>query len=125
MDDLLSLHRDPEVNLEFACWAQKKYEDLKPVKVKRGKIHDFLGMRLDFSVPGECHISQENHIGKLVSEWPKKIKSDDKIHTPAANNLFEVRTGDLLDEKHKGIFTDALQRVHSYPIEAALMLLQQ
>ena len=56
VDDLLSSHRDPKVNTEFARWAQKKYGDLKPVKVKRGKIHDFLGMTLDFSIPGECHV---------------------------------------------------------------------
>ena len=104
VDDLLSSHKDPGVNSELARWAQKKYGNFKPVKVTRGKIHDFLGMKLDFSVPGECHISQENHIDELVSEWPEKIKSDDKIHTPAANNLFEVGTGNVVDEKHKGIF---------------------
>ena len=61
-------------------------------------------MKLDFSVPGECHISQEDHIDELVSEWPEKMKSNDQVHTPAANNLFEVGTGNVVDEKHKGIF---------------------
>ena len=73
------------------------------MKVKRGKIHDFLGTKLDFSVPGECHVSQGDHIDELVSEWPEKIKNDDRIHTPAANNLFDVGGGGLLDEKSAGI----------------------
>ena len=100
----MSSHRDPKVNSEFAWWVQKKYGNLKPVKVKRGKVHDFLGMTLDFSVPGECHVIYEDHIDELVSEWPEKIKKDDNVLTPASNTLFEVGGGGLLNEKSASIF---------------------
>ena len=93
VDDLLSSHKDPEVNTRFAEWAQNKSRNLKPVKVKRGKIHEFLGMTLDFTVPGEYHVKQDDRINELVSEWPEKTKQNDKVPTPAPNTLFKVSGG--------------------------------
>ena len=44
VEDILSSHLDPEVNSEFYQWCMSKYGGLKSVKLKRGKVHDFLGM---------------------------------------------------------------------------------
>src|SRR6056300_1439606 len=49
VDDLLSSHMDPKVNDEFFEWANKKYGTIKPLKCTRGKVHEYLGMTLDFS----------------------------------------------------------------------------
>ena len=45
-------HVGPKVNDEFAKWAQGNYGDVKDVEITRGKKHTFLGMVLDFNVPG-------------------------------------------------------------------------
>ena len=92
----MSSHKDPKVNDDFAKWAQRKYGTLKAVKIHRGKIHEFLGMTMDFSVAGECHIRQEEHIKELVSEWPEIIKKKKKVLTPASTDLFDQGGGGLL-----------------------------
>ena len=49
-DDLKSSHVDPKVNEKFTEWCEETYisDDLGHVKVVRGKIHDYLGMIMDF-----------------------------------------------------------------------------
>ena len=88
VDDVLSSHLNPKVNDEFAKWAQGKYGALKPVKVKRGKTHEFLGMTLDFSAKGECHVRQERHVSDIISNWPKILKQSDKKHSPQSPRPF-------------------------------------
>ena len=56
VDDVLSSHVDPRVNDGFAEWCQEKYGEIKSVEIKRGKLHTFLGMDLDFGIAGECHV---------------------------------------------------------------------
>ena len=56
VDDVLSSHKDPKVNDSFAEWCQNKDGSLKNVEIHRGKVHQFFGMTLDFSVEGECKV---------------------------------------------------------------------
>ena len=53
VDDLKSSHMDPKVNDKFQTWCEKVYgsDALGYVKVVRGKIHDYLTMILDYSIP--------------------------------------------------------------------------
>ena len=99
------------MNDEFARWAQSKYGALKPVKVQRGKVHEFLGMTLDFSVRGECHVRQDKHISEIISSWPKILKQSDKIAlTPASKTLFEKGEGLLLSIDKKKYFIPPLPK---------------
>ena len=49
VDDVKASHKDPKVIDEFIKWVEKKYGNVKIDKVKahRGKVHDYLGMKLD------------------------------------------------------------------------------
>jgi hypothetical protein len=47
VDDLKSSHVDATVNDEFANWLNGKYGEFGEVKVKRGTIHKYLGMKFD------------------------------------------------------------------------------
>ena len=65
----------------------RKYVELKPVKVKRGKVHDFLGIRLDFArTPGAVHVIQEGHLKDMLESFEGELTR--KALTPAANDLF-------------------------------------
>ena len=87
VDDILASHMEPEVNSEFYRWCMRKYGELKPVKVKRGKVHDFLGMRLDFArTPGAVHVIQEGHLKDMLESFEGELTR--KALTPAANDLF-------------------------------------
>jgi Reverse transcriptase (RNA-dependent DNA polymerase) len=51
IDDLKSSHEDAKVNDKFQKWLDLKYGDAKLGRVQaiRGKIHNYLGMTLDYS----------------------------------------------------------------------------
>ena len=51
--------------------------------------HDYLGMNLDFSSPGEVKIDMKNYITKVISNFPEKITGVEA--TPASDHLFQVR----------------------------------
>jgi hypothetical protein len=54
----------------------------------RGKVHDYLGMTLDFSKPGEVTITMINYLKGLLHDAPKEMRGS--AATPAASHLFEV-----------------------------------
>ena len=58
VDDLKLSHVKTEVVDKMIEWLRNKYEDedIGKLKATRGKIHDYLAMILDFSVPGEVKV---------------------------------------------------------------------
>ena len=48
VNNVISSPLKRSVNDGFASWANKVYGQLKPVEVQRGKVHDYLGARIDF-----------------------------------------------------------------------------
>jgi hypothetical protein len=58
VDDLKVSHVDPKVVDKFLEWIKKLYEDptIKKIVPSRGKIHNYLGMTLDYSIPGKVKI---------------------------------------------------------------------
>ena len=56
VDDLLSSHVDPKVNDRVAQWLEKMYGKYKAVEPTRGKIHDYLGMVVNFTEKGKVII---------------------------------------------------------------------
>ena len=57
-------------------------------KYKEGEVLDYLGLRLDFTVPGEASITMDRAIAEILREAGADIK---KRTTPATEQLFEVR----------------------------------
>ena len=90
VDDLKISHEDHKEIDKFVKWLQDMYEDdVGKVKVTRGKIHDFLGMTLDFTTPGKVKINMIEYVKKMVEDFPEQ--DDTTATTPAANHLFDVR----------------------------------
>ncbi len=54
----------------------------------RGKVHDNLGMTLDFTEPGKVKITMSDYIENLFDELPEDMSGT--AATPAANHLFTV-----------------------------------
>ena len=104
VDDVLSSHVDPKVNTKFGAWANETYGKLKPVELHRGKVHEFLGMTLDYSKKGECHLLQDHHINDVVSSWPEDLSKIKHVLTPASNDLLKGGTGKLLCRKEGKTF---------------------
>jgi hypothetical protein len=62
-----------------------------PVTFTRGKVHDYLGMLLDYTEDGVVKIDMQEYLAKLLTDMPKRM--DGTAKTPAAGHLFEVRDG--------------------------------
>ena len=91
VDDLKFSHKDTAETDNLIKWLQQKFEDdnIGKVKISRGKVHDYLGMKLDFSTPGEVKIDMKDYVKSMIECFPEKREFT--ATTPAALHLFEVR----------------------------------
>jgi hypothetical protein len=55
--------------------------------IYRGKIHEYLGMEIDYSVKGKIKICMIKYVDNMLKDFPEKIKSTDTPITPASDGL--------------------------------------
>ena len=96
VDDLLPSHVDPRVHDQFAQWLGEMNSKYKAVEPARGKIHDNLGMVVDFTEKGKVIIDMVKYVESMIDDFPVKLNKMAK--TPAAENLLDIGTGKLLDK---------------------------
>jgi hypothetical protein len=48
-------------------------EKIASVKAKRGKVHEYLGMKLDYTTPGEDKIDMKSNIEGIIAEFPDEL----------------------------------------------------
>jgi hypothetical protein len=77
-----------------------------PITVTRGKIHDYLGMTLDYSIDGKVQIKMIDSIAKMLQELPEEF--DGEASTPAGNDLFKI------DENSPNVDEKKAQFYHTY-----------
>ena len=77
-----------------------------PLSVSRGKVHEYLGMSLEFRHEGEVRINMEHYIDMMLRDAPQEM--DGTSNTPAAMHLFKMNPDDpkLLGEEKKKIFVN-------------------
>ena len=84
-------------NLKISCvdanevtkmiqWLESEYGEIHG---SRGKRNDYLGMWLDYSIPGEVRISMEEYLRGVLYDLPEEITETPE--TLAASNLFNIR----------------------------------
>ena len=74
-----------------------------PLTIRRGKLHDYLGMVLDFTNPGKVVIRMEDYIRNMLTQLPEDMEG--VATTPAAEHLFKVNdTPTYLDEEQAMFF---------------------
>jgi hypothetical protein len=60
-------------------WLQAKYQSifkngLGAMKVNRGNIHKYLGMSLDFSEKGQCHVTMHDYLDRILEAFDLAVK---------------------------------------------------
>ena len=100
VDDLKCSHVCKKANDLFETCLDAKCGDneIRRVKAIRGKHHDCLGMKLDFSAKGKLKVDMRCHVKDVAEDFPCDFKSTDTVLTPANKNSFSVDNDKLLDE---------------------------
>jgi Reverse transcriptase (RNA-dependent DNA polymerase) len=104
VDDLKSSHKQAKVNDQFLSWLQKTYGQIKdaPVKATRGKIHEYLAMKLDYSTKGKVKINMVDYVKNMVNDYPEEAKSS---RYPWNENLFKIEeTSNALSKEKREMF---------------------
>jgi hypothetical protein len=104
VDDLKSSHKMKLVNDQFEKWLNSKYGNHGKVTATRGKVHNYLGMELDYWKRGELKINMTKYVENMLNNFPVQLGKKDAAKTPAANSLFNLGTGAKLDTKRSEIF---------------------
>ncbi len=99
VDDLKFSHKDSKVNDQFDKWLQENYGEHGEVAIHQGKIHDYLGMEIDFSEKGKVKIGMTEYVESMLEVFPENIKSTDTAVTPASDGLFNEGQGKKLNEE--------------------------
>ncbi len=109
VDDLKISHVEPTVVTTILNLLDKKYGQeivggkRAPLTINRGKIHDYLGMTLDYSEAGSVKLDMTDYVAKVLDEMPEDM--DGTATTPAANYLFQIIDGiECLDEATSEFF---------------------
>ena len=105
VDYLIYRHVVPKINDKFVEWCEETYvsDNLGHVKVARGKIHDYLGMIVDFTQEGALNIDMKYYIKVMLKELPYKIKATQK--TLWTDKLLKIQENTMkLDKGWRIIF---------------------
>jgi hypothetical protein len=103
VDDLKISHVRLPVVKEIIQRLNEVFGKEAPMTEWIGKVHDYLGMRIDYSVPGKVKISQLEYLQEVLAELPKDM--DGTATSPAASHLFEVsNTPELLGPEAAEMF---------------------
>jgi hypothetical protein len=110
VDDLKISHVEEQVTQEIVSLLQKKYGSVDaPVTVSYGKVHDYLGMTLDYSDIGKVTIDMREYV-KEVLESALADMREGIAATPAAAHLYEVKLDAVDDQLDK----DMAEQFHTF-----------
>jgi hypothetical protein len=103
VDDLKLSHLKQEVLEDLINTLNERYGKITPLTVTRGDIHDYLGMTLDYSVPGTVTIRMDDYVKDLLDEAPGDMAGTAAM--PAADHLFTVsEEPEYLDDTTSELF---------------------
>ena len=67
----------------------------------QGSLHDYLGMTLDYSVPGPVSIDMSHYVEKMVKQFPQENLKGASVASPWNENLFKVQDDSAPLEKEQ------------------------
>ena len=67
----------------------------------QGPLNDYLGMTLDYSVPGQVSIDMSHYVKKMVKELPQENLKGASVASSWNENLFKVQHNSVPLEKEQ------------------------
>jgi len=62
VDDLKILHSDPAVVTDVIKMFQSEFGKEALLTITCGKVHEYLGMKINFSAPGKVQFTMEEYV---------------------------------------------------------------
>ena len=84
VDDLKISHVDPKVVDKVLEDINEKYGKEAPITVTRGKVHEYLGMTIDYREDGVVKVTMIDYINKMLEDLPADMNGG--APSPAANH---------------------------------------
>ena len=85
VDDMKISHVSDEVLDEVIAGLNKWYGKIAPLTVTCGKVHNYLGMTIDYSVPGKVIICMDDYVKGILDEAPSNMAG--VVLAPVAEHL--------------------------------------
>jgi hypothetical protein len=89
VDDLKISHQEADVVTDTIEVLKAEFGKQSPLTVRRGKIHDYLGIQFDFSKQGKVVMTMHDYISELLEETPDDLLKGIAT-SPAGNYLMNV-----------------------------------
>ncbi|KAI2499082.1 Reverse transcriptase (RNA-dependent DNA polymerase) [Fragilaria crotonensis] len=88
VDDLKISHKDPNVVTDIITMLESEFGNEAPLTITRGKVHEYLGMTIDFSIDGKVMFTMIDYIKGMLEELP--VDFNGTAPNPASPKLFDV-----------------------------------
>ncbi|GAX11354.1 hypothetical protein FisN_22Lu047 [Fistulifera solaris] len=111
VDDIKISHVSPEVVTDVIAKLNAEFGKEEPLSVSRGKVHEYLGMTINYEDEGKVTICMTEYVQNIIDELPPEMIGH--ASTPAAAHLFEVNTEDpvLLNEEDRERFVHLVAKM--------------
>ena len=106
VDDMKISHVSPDEVTKMIEFLKSKYanDGIGVMKVSRGKVHEYLGMTLDYTEKGIVKINMIDYVKRMIENFPEEVTS---ASSPASEYLFKV------DEAAENLKEDSKQQFHT------------
>ena len=71
VDDLKTSHVNPAIISSVLADVDVEYGKIAKITIMQGKVHKYLGMTIDYSLPGKVIFSMNDYIGKFLTIFQK------------------------------------------------------
>jgi hypothetical protein len=102
VDKLKISHVNPDVNTRIIELITAEFGKEAPLTCTRGRIHEYLGMTLDYSKKGKVKIKMLDYVENMLADRPSEM--DGEAPTPAANHIFTVNDNQEMVDEAKAQF---------------------
>jgi hypothetical protein len=104
VDDLKISHADPAIVDDMIDKLKEEFGQVSDLTIRRGKVHDYLGIKIDFTTPGKVKMTMNDYISQLLEETPDELLKG-PVTSAAGNHLFKVNPrSERLDEETAVIY---------------------
>ena len=104
VDDCKISHRDEEVVTDLLEKLEGRFGKETPIAITRGRIHDYLGMTIDYSIKSKVKFYMFDYIEQILGEVDSDLMKGSGV-TPAGKHLFQTHEdGAKLNKKEADAF---------------------